>query len=121
MAILPCSAGVARRCDFYPPKLLAGESLAYPAIWIQEVQYVCPATRDPAAYQLYIKARKVWRSKIDAERERRYDAIYDTLQINPDLKLSRLDQVLPLPPAPLPKWSGVDSAVEPESNGRPTY
>ena len=80
-----------------------------------------PSSRDPAAYQLYIEARKVWRSKIDAERERRYDAIYDALKINPDLKLSRLDQVLPLPPAPLPKWSGVDSAVEPESNGRPTY
>ena len=59
--------------------------------------------------------------KVDAERERRYEAIYDALEINPDLKLSRLDQVLPLPPAPLPKWSGVDSAVEPESNGRPTY
>ena len=80
-----------------------------------------PSSRDPAAYQLYIKARKVWRSKIDAERERRYDAIYDTLQINPNLKRSRLDQVLPLPPAPLPNLSGVDSAVEPESNGRPTY
>lgn len=59
--------------------------------------------------------------KVDAERERRYEAIYDALEINPDLKLSRLDQVLPLPPAPLPKWSGVDGAVEPESNGRPTY
>jgi TPR repeat protein len=59
--------------------------------------------------------------RVDAERERRYEAIYDALEINPDLKLSRLDQVHPLPPAKLPPWSGVDSAVEPESNGRPTY
>jgi len=33
---------------------------------------------------------------VDPERERRYEAIYDALQVNPDLKLSRLDQVLPL-------------------------
>ncbi len=59
--------------------------------------------------------------KVDAERERRYDAIYDALQINPDLKLSRLDQVLPLPPAVLPPWSGVEDAVEPDSYDKPTY
>jgi hypothetical protein len=59
--------------------------------------------------------------KVDAERERRYEAIYDALQINPDLKLSRLDQVLPLPPAQLPPWSGVEDAVEPESYDKPTY
>ena len=59
--------------------------------------------------------------QVDAERERRYDAIYDALQINPDLKLSRLDQVLPLPPAKLPPWSGVEDAVEPESYDKPTY
>jgi len=58
---------------------------------------------------------------IDPERERRYDAIYDALKINPDLKLSRLDQVLPLPPTQLPAWSGVGDAVTPESNDRPTY
>jgi len=57
----------------------------------------------------------------DSERENRYSAIYDALEINPDLKLSRLDQVLPLPPAKLPSWSGVSDAVEPESNERPTY
>lgn len=57
----------------------------------------------------------------DAERERRYSATYDALQINPDLKLSRLDRVLPLPPAKLPAWSSVDDAVEPESNDPPTY
>ena len=59
--------------------------------------------------------------KVDAERERRYEAIYDALEINPDLKLSRLDQVLPLPPAKLPPWSGVEDAVEPESYDKPTY
>lgn len=59
--------------------------------------------------------------KVDAERERRYDAIYDALKINPDLKLSKLDQVLPLPPAELPPWSGVQDAVEPQSYNNPTY
>lgn len=59
--------------------------------------------------------------EVDLERERRYDAIYDTLKINPDLKLNRLDQVLPLPPAKLPAWSGVDDAVGPESTAPPTY
>jgi hypothetical protein len=47
--------------------------------------------------------------------------IYDALEINPDLKLSRLDQVLPLPPAQLPPWSGVEDAVTPESYDKPTY
>ncbi|WP_295992692.1 DUF6396 domain-containing protein [Rugamonas sp.] len=58
---------------------------------------------------------------VDPERKSRYDAIYDALQINPDLKLSRLDQVLPLPPAKLPAWSGVEDAIAPESKDRPTY
>lgn len=59
--------------------------------------------------------------EIDPARKSRYNAIYDALKINPDLKLSRLDQVLPLPPAKLPAWSGVDDAVTPESTGLPTY
>jgi len=59
--------------------------------------------------------------EIDLERKSRYDAIYDALQINPDLKLSRLNQVLPLPPAKLPNWSGVEDAITPESKDRPTY
>lgn len=67
------------------------------------------------------EALKLLGIKVDAERERRYDAIYDALQINPDLKLSRLDLVLPLPPAKLPAWAGVDDAVTPESTDRPTY
>ena len=58
---------------------------------------------------------------VDPEREIRYRAIYEALQINPDLKLSRLDQVLPLPPTQLPAWSGVGDAVTPESKGRPAY
>ncbi|MBJ7312398.1 sel1 repeat family protein [Rugamonas sp. CCM 8940] len=59
--------------------------------------------------------------RADLERSNRYSIIYDTLKINPDLKLGRLDKVLPLPPAKLPEWSGVDDAVEPESKGPPTY
>lgn len=58
---------------------------------------------------------------IDSERSNRYNAIYAALEINPDLKLNRIDQVLPLPPAKLPRWSGVSAAVEPESQERPTY
>ena len=57
----------------------------------------------------------------DPERERRYDQISDALDLNPDLKLTRLDQVLPLPPAQLPPWKGIQDAIEPESDGPPTY
>jgi|SRR5471032_2835986 len=58
---------------------------------------------------------------VDLERENRYQAIYDALKINPDLKLSRLDQAVPLPPAKLPNWSGVEDAITPESTDRPTH
>ncbi len=58
---------------------------------------------------------------IDREREKRYEAIYDALRINPDLKFGRLELVLPLPPAKLPPWSGIEDAVTPESNELPTY
>ncbi len=57
----------------------------------------------------------------DPERERRYDAIGDALDLNPDLKLTRLDKVLPLPPAELPAWQGVQDAIEPEPDGLPSY
>lgn len=57
----------------------------------------------------------------DIERSRRYRTLSDALKINPDLKLTRLDSVLPLPPAPLPEWSGIDDAIEPVSNGSPKY
>jgi TPR repeat protein len=57
----------------------------------------------------------------DPERERRYDQIADALDLNPDLKLTRLDQVLPLPPAELPAWKGIQAAIEPEPDGPPSY
>lgn len=57
----------------------------------------------------------------DLERSRRYRSISDALKINPDLKLTRLDAVLPLPPAKLPAWSGIEDALEPESAGPPKY
>ena len=57
----------------------------------------------------------------DPERKSRYNQISDVLEINPDLRLTRLDQVLPLPPAELPAWQGVQDAIEPEHDGPPTY
>jgi TPR repeat protein len=57
----------------------------------------------------------------DPERERRYDQVSDALDLNPDLKLTRLDEVVPLPPAELPPWHGIQSAIEPEPDGPPTY
>lgn len=55
------------------------------------------------------------------ERKSRYKQIFQALDINPDLKLTRLDQVLPLPPADLPPWHGIQDAIEPEANSPPTY
>jgi TPR repeat protein len=57
----------------------------------------------------------------DPERSTRYEQIDQALDLNPDLKLTRLDQVLPLPPAKLPAWQGVQDAIEPEPDGPPTY
>lgn len=57
----------------------------------------------------------------DPERERRYSAIYDAFKINPDLRLKRLDRLVPLPPAELPQWSGIEVAIEPEPEGPSTY
>ena len=57
----------------------------------------------------------------DTERSNRYTAIYAALQVNPDLKLGRLDQVLPLPPTKLPDWHGIVDAIEPESTEQPSY
>jgi uncharacterized protein len=57
----------------------------------------------------------------DAKRAERYNQIADALEINPDLKLTRLDQVLPLPPAELPAWHGIQDAIEPEPEGPPAY
>ena len=39
-------------------------------------------------------------------RAERYFAVGDMLKRDPDLRLPNLDKVLPLPPAPLPKWDG---------------
>jgi hypothetical protein len=57
----------------------------------------------------------------DPERKTRYKQIEQALDLNPDLKLARLDQVLPLPPAELPAWQGVQDAIEPEPDGPRTY
>jgi hypothetical protein len=57
----------------------------------------------------------------DPERKSRYDLISDALDINPDLRLTRLDQVLPLPSVELPPWQGVQDAIEPDPDGPPTY
>lgn len=57
----------------------------------------------------------------DALRSERYNDISKALDINPDLKLTRLDQVLPLPPAELPAWRGIEDAFEPEPSGPPSY
>jgi uncharacterized protein len=57
----------------------------------------------------------------DPERKSRYEQISNALDINPDLKLTRLDQVLPLPPHELPAWQGIQDALEPEPSDPPTY
>lgn len=57
----------------------------------------------------------------DPDRKSRYDQISDALDLNPDLKLIRLDQVLPLPPAQLPAWKSIQDAIEPEPDGPPSY
>jgi hypothetical protein len=57
----------------------------------------------------------------DPERKSRYKQISQALDINPDLRLTRLDKVLPLPPAELPDWQGIQDALEPESDSAPTY
>jgi len=55
------------------------------------------------------------------ERKLRYRQIADALELDPDLRLSRLDKVLPLPPAELPPWNGIQDAIEPEPSGPPKY
>ncbi|OEZ99928.1 Sel1 repeat protein [Duganella sp. HH101] len=57
----------------------------------------------------------------DVERMFRYKAIYDAFVVNPDMRLGKLDEVLPLPPGELPGWSGPEDATEPEPSGPPTY
>jgi len=57
----------------------------------------------------------------DIERMNRYRQISDALELNPDLRLSRLDTVLPLPPTPLQAWRNYEDALEPEQDAPPTY
>ena len=59
--------------------------------------------------------------KPDAERKARYKEVKHALELNPDLKLKLLDKVLPLPPAELPAWNGVQDLIEPETDAPPTY
>jgi uncharacterized protein len=59
--------------------------------------------------------------KPDSERHERYHDILGALELNPDLRLKLLDKVLPLPPAELPPWKGVQGAIEPEADGSPSY
>jgi hypothetical protein len=58
---------------------------------------------------------------LDVERSRRYEEIAAALEINPDLKLTRINHVLPLPPAKLPPWNGISDALEPVSDAPPSY
>ncbi|HJV01602.1 MAG TPA: DUF6396 domain-containing protein [Burkholderiaceae bacterium] len=57
----------------------------------------------------------------DEERTKRYLTIADALEINPDLRLGRLDIALPLPPAKLPTWRGIQDAMDVEPSGAPAY
>ncbi len=69
------------------------------------------------------KKDELSREGIFADRDRadRYMEISEALKINPDLRLGRLDKVLPLPPAELPEWHGIEAALDPEPEGPPTY
>ncbi|WBS03650.1 DUF6396 domain-containing protein [Pseudoduganella sp. SL102] len=58
---------------------------------------------------------------IDVERSRRYELIEAALKINPDLKFSKLDEILPLPPARLPEWKGYEAGLEEENLESPRY
>lgn len=57
----------------------------------------------------------------DEERGKRYDLIADALDLNPDLRFPNLDNVLPLPPADLPAWRGVQGATAPDDDTLPAY
>jgi hypothetical protein len=57
----------------------------------------------------------------DEARSSRYELISTALRVDPDLRFGRLDRVLPLPPADLPEWRGIESAIDPEPDGPPKY
>lgn len=86
------------------------------ALWLLfEDGYWVPANKEARTGLLAVNIRA------DAQRSSRYKAIYDALEINPDLRLNDLDKVLPLPPAELPNWIDVNDAVRPEPDRPPTY
>lgn len=57
----------------------------------------------------------------DPDRRRRYEAIRDAFDANPDLKFPLIDKFVPLPPIPLPAWKGIEDAIGPQSDDNPTY
>ncbi len=78
----------------------------------------------------YLKNGKSLATRVDKDRAERYSKIGDALEhYQGRLKLPNLDKVLPLPPAPLPKWDGnvktlIDAAkanaeLAPANNVRP--
>ncbi|MCG2586833.1 tetratricopeptide repeat protein [Massilia sp. TS11] len=65
--------------------------------------------------------RKVLGLIPDSARRKRYREIALALEVDPDLRFAQIDKFLPMPPAPLPAWRGIDDAVEPMSEAPPTY
>ena len=102
--------------NFYQDGVKFGSSVCAATLWLLFDEGHWPNARDKER-----QALKLLGIDADIERSRRYETISDALEVDPDLKLTRLDSVLPLPPAPLPAWSGIDDAVEPESNDPPKY
>lgn len=59
--------------------------------------------------------------QVDRERSDRYQKIAEALELNPDLKFGRLKKILPLPPAKLPPWNGIEEALDVVTDQPPTY
>jgi len=57
----------------------------------------------------------------DDARANRYRVLSELLEVNPDLRFGRLDNVLPLPPSELPDWGGIENAMDPEPSGPISY
>jgi len=69
----------------------------------------------------HMKKLRELKLKPDPERKARYKIIKNSLDLNPDLRFKQLDNVLPLPPAELPPWNGIQDAIAPETGAPPTY